>query len=204
MEAAGRRQPLTLVSKRAKRPFDPSGRQECHFQGGSLPPERKHVAPWQGSILTLAYCIGSLAPSSPAAMAFARTASLLRGGTDRLEKPSVLIVEHESLIRLNIVHVAQDAGYQVLEAANADEVTEILEGSHNIEMVFTTVRMLGSMDGLALASAIRSRWPSIRVIVTSGRDLEGDPNFPVDCVFIQKPYENGRIAEELRRLLIPQ
>jgi two-component system, response regulator PdtaR len=121
-----------------------------------------------------------------------------------LEKPSVLIVEHESLIRLNIVDVAEDAGYEVLEAANADEATEILERSHNIEVVFTTLRMPGSMDGLALASAIRSRWPLIRVIVTSGRDVKDYPDFPPNCLFIQKPYENRRIAEALRELIIPQ
>jgi CheY-like chemotaxis protein len=120
------------------------------------------------------------------------------------KKPTVLVVEYESLIRMNIVHIAQDAGFEVLEAANADEATKLLESANNIETIFTTVRMPGSMDGLALASGIRSRWPLIRVIVTSGRDVRSDANFPINCRFIQKPYENGQITAVLLEVLRPE
>jgi two-component system, response regulator PdtaR len=44
-----------------------------------------------------------------------------------MEKPVLLVVENEAIIRMNIVQVAQDLGFQVLEAAGADEVIETLE-----------------------------------------------------------------------------
>jgi CheY-like chemotaxis protein len=113
----------------------------------------------------------------------------------------VLVVEDEAIIRMNIVHVAEDLGYQVLEAFNADEALAILESHDEIRIVFTDVGMPGSMDGLKLARAISGRWPPIQLIVTSGRDISRDPEFPVHGWFIGKPYKNGQIAAALRQAL---
>jgi CheY-like chemotaxis protein len=110
----------------------------------------------------------------------------------------VLVVEDEAIIRMNIVQVAEDLGYDVLEAANADEAIEILENHDEIRIVFTDVGMPGSMDGLKLARAISGRWPPIQLIVTSGRDVSRDADFPVHGRFIGKPYKNGQIVTALR------
>jgi CheY-like chemotaxis protein len=118
-----------------------------------------------------------------------------------MEKPVLLVVENEAIIRMNIVQVAQDLGFQVLEAASADEVIETLESPNDIRAVFTTVRMRGSMSGLSLVNVIRGRWPSILLFVTSGIDVSNHPDFPVNGRFIQKPYENGQIAAALREVL---
>ena len=40
----------------------------------------------------------------------------------------ILIVEDELLIRLNAVEMIEEAGFEVVEAANADEAIAILEG----------------------------------------------------------------------------
>jgi len=50
----------------------------------------------------------------------------------------VLVVEDEPLIRLNAVAMIEDAGFEVLEAANADEAILILENRSDIRIVFTT------------------------------------------------------------------
>lgn len=78
-----------------------------------------------------------------------------------MKKAIVLVVEDEALIRLDAVHMIEDAGYEVVEAANADEAIRILEQHREIHVVFTDVNMPGSMDGLKLAHAIRNRWPHI-------------------------------------------
>jgi two-component system, response regulator PdtaR len=78
-----------------------------------------------------------------------------------LKIPAVLIVEDEPLVRLGAVQTIEDAGFEVIEAANADEAIEILEKRSDIRVVFTDVHMPGSMDGLKLAHAVRNRWPPI-------------------------------------------
>jgi len=116
-------------------------------------------------------------------------------------KPVVLVVEDEAIIRMNIIHVAEDSGYDVLEAADADEAIQILQSRNDIRVVFTDVGMPGSMDGLRLARFIRDRWPPIQVVVSSGRDVSNYPAFPQNGRFIGKPYENRQVTAALREVL---
>ena len=83
--------------------------------------------------------------------------------------PVVLIVEDEPLVRVGACNMIEDAGFEVIEAASADEAIRILESRSDIRVVFTDVHMPGTMDGLRLAHAVRGRWPPIKIIVTSGR-----------------------------------
>src|ERR1700730_3227845 len=85
--------------------------------------------------------------------------------------PAVLIVEDEPLVRIGAVHIIEDAGFEVIEAASADEAIRILESRSDIRVVFTDVHMPGTMDGLKLAHAVRNRLPPTKKIVTSGREL---------------------------------
>jgi CheY-like chemotaxis protein len=117
-----------------------------------------------------------------------------------MEMPVVLVVEDEVIIRMNIVQMAEDMGYEVLEAANADEAIEILEGRDDIGAVITDIVMPGSMDGMKLAHAIAGRWPPIQVIVTSALDVSNEADLPCRSWFIRKPYENRQIAAALHEV----
>jgi two-component system, response regulator PdtaR len=117
-----------------------------------------------------------------------------------VEKPVVLVVEDEALVRMNIVQVALDAGCEVLEAADAEEALTILESRDDICSVFTDVRMPGSMDGIRLARAIKGRWPPIRLVLMSGLDIPEDFELPIQSQFIRKPYANGQIIAALRQV----
>src|ERR1700730_10414281 len=100
-----------------------------------------------------------------------------------MDRPVVLIVEDESIARMDAVEIAEAWGFAVVEAANADEAICILEARSDIGIVFTDVQMPGSMDGLKLAQAVRNRWPPIKLVVTSGRlpptlgDMPGGARF---------------------------
>jgi CheY-like chemotaxis protein len=65
----------------------------------------------------------------------------------------VLIVEDELLIRLDAVDMIEAAGFDVVQAGNADEAITILEARSDIQLVFTDIQMPGSMDGLKLRSS---------------------------------------------------
>ena len=81
----------------------------------------------------------------------------------------VLIVEDDFLIRMGAVDTIRAAGFEVVEAKDADEAIEVLENRLDITVVFTDIHMPGSMDGLKLAAAVRGRWPPIKIVATSGR-----------------------------------
>jgi two-component system, response regulator PdtaR len=122
-------------------------------------------------------------------------------GPAKMEKPVLLVIENEVLILMNIVHVAEDSGFDVLDAATAVEAIKVLESRSDVRAVITTVRMPGSMNGLRFARTVRDRWPSIQLFVTSGIDVSSHPDFPNNGRFIQKPYENEQIRAALREVL---
>jgi|SRR5579863_1407412 CheY-like chemotaxis protein len=111
--------------------------------------------------------------------------------------PAVLIVEDELLVRLNAVRTIENAGFKVIEAANADEAIRILESRGDIRVIFTDINMPGSMDGLKLAHAVRHRWPPIKIIVTSGRDDVSEQDLPAGGRFIAKPYDPTQITDAI-------
>jgi len=95
----------------------------------------------------------------------------------------------------------EDAGFEVLEAANADEAILILENRSDIRIVFTDVHMPGSMDGLRLAHAVRDRWPPIKLIVTSGQMTVSEDELPLGGRFFSKPYQPSELSRVLNELV---
>ena len=100
----------------------------------------------------------------------------------------VLIVEDELLLRMDAADMIEAAGFEVVEAANADEAIEMLEARRDITVVFTDIQMPGSMDGLKLARAVRGRWPPIKIVATSGHVDVGEKDLPEGGRFLPKPY----------------
>ena len=116
------------------------------------------------------------------------------------ERPVVLIVEDEFLLRMNAADMIRAAGFEAVEAANADEAIEILETRRDITVVFTDIQMPGSMDGLKLARAVRGRWPPIKIVTTSGLVDVSEKDLPDGGRFLPKPYSPHQIASVLREL----
>jgi two-component system, response regulator PdtaR len=112
----------------------------------------------------------------------------------------VLVVEDDSLIRMQTVAVIEEASYNVIEASNADEAIAILEMRRDIRIVVTDIEMPGSMDGLKLARAIRNRWPPIDLIVTSGRYHVGIDDLPPRAKFMAKPYTSDGLGAVLKTM----
>jgi CheY-like chemotaxis protein len=116
------------------------------------------------------------------------------------KRPTILIVEDDFLIRMNAAMMIEEAGFIVVEAANSDEAITILEVRLDITVVFTDIQMPGSMDGLKLAAAIRSRWPPIHIIATSGLVRVRQDDLPSGGRFLPKPYSPAQIIGALREL----
>lgn len=116
-------------------------------------------------------------------------------------RPVVLVVEDEALIRLSTLQIVEDAGYEALEAKNADEAITLLEVRSDMRLVFTDVHMPGTMDGLRLVAYIRERWPPVRLIVASGVAVVSESELPVGTSFFRKPYLEDAIIDEMKRLL---
>ena len=120
------------------------------------------------------------------------------GSGDR--PPLILVVEDETDIRLLTIAAIEGMGFRTLGAGNVREALDQLEDHRDIDVVVTDVRMPGEMDGADLAFTIRSRWPSIGIVVISGYFDPKVSRLPVGTSFLAKPYR----TRELQALLDQQ
>src|ERR1041385_7025376 len=109
---------------------------------GLGPPRRSSIAAFCGRLMAL------LVDQKPVPMRCSPGSSAVKMVPDdgAVTQPVVLVVEDEMLVRVHMTEMLRQAGYAVLDAANADDAINILEKRNDIRVVFTDVHMPGSMD----------------------------------------------------------
>jgi CheY-like chemotaxis protein len=113
----------------------------------------------------------------------------------------VLVVEDHPLVRMAVLQVVIEAGFEGLEASDAGEAIRMLEARPDILLVFTDAEMPGAMDGIELAHYIRNRWPPVKLIVVSGKKEISSEELPVGARFFHKPYRETSIVEAMVGML---
>src|SRR3954451_5264639 len=121
--------------------------------------------------------------------------------TDYPQMPNVLVVEDEMILRMRAVEIVEDAGFNPVEAVNADQAISILESRSDISVLFTDIQMPGSIDGLKLAHAVHDRWPSIKIILVSGQVKPSDAERPANSRFFGKPLGVDQMIAELQAMV---
>ncbi|WP_171613503.1 response regulator [Roseicella sp. DB1501] len=115
----------------------------------------------------------------------------------------ILVVEDDTLIRMILVEELVDAGFSVQEAGSGDQAIASLETlGREPQVLVTDVHMPGEHDGLALASHVRSRWPTVPVIFTTGRPdaLQRLEKLDARQVLVRKPYVPNDIIACIQQL----
>jgi DNA-binding NtrC family response regulator len=115
----------------------------------------------------------------------------------------VLIVEHDVLLKSLTTDLMVDAGFEALQAGDADEALAILESRSDIALMLTSVTMPGSMDGLGLAHTVGKRWPAIKTIIASSQDRLIGSDLTAGSRFLLKPYQVPTMISEIRSLIGP-
>ncbi len=138
-------------------------------------------------------------------MAGMNTLSLTRD-TDSVEHQqthTVLVVEDELMVRMPIAEYLRDCGYNVLEAASASEAIAAVDTEGPVSLVFSDIRMPGTMDGVGLAEWFRSHYPAVPVLLTSGYNggRTITPSAAPRGRFIEKPYSQSQVARHIAALL---
>ncbi|WP_296068224.1 response regulator [uncultured Agrobacterium sp.] len=113
---------------------------------------------------------------------------------------TILIVEDEALIRVELVDYFEDEGYRVFEAESADQAIAVLEHHKSVRVVLTDVHMPGTMDGLRLAHYVRDRYPPTILVLTSGAALLSPTDLPADSFFVPKPFDVGMIMRKIEQM----
>lgn len=119
-------------------------------------------------------------------------------------RTTILVVEDETLIRMHGADILENAGFEVLEAANADEAVAILHKHGEVRLLFSDVDMPGTMNGLQLATLVHERWPAIRLLLTSGQHHLREEALPDHGKFVPKPWSHEDLISKIKAALQPQ
>lgn len=123
-------------------------------------------------------------------------------GGSQIHAPAqtILFVEDEALIRMDMAEFLRECGYRVHEAANANEALEALRAKFAIDLVFTDINLPGGMNGLELAEWISGNRPGVKTLITTGRPLDrGAP--PGAGAVLAKPYTGRDLLERVKQAL---
>ena len=108
----------------------------------------------------------------------------------------VAVEDDERVRRLTVSRLTQ-LGYRVLPAASGAEALQILATEPGVHLLFTDLVMPGGMSGYELSARVRSLYPAIRVLLTSGyaEELAKGGNLAAEQFkVLRKPYRQAELA----------
>jgi CheY-like chemotaxis protein len=120
------------------------------------------------------------------------------------KRPEVLLVEDEPLVRTVQVDILREAELWVVEAQDADEAFDLLRTRPDISVVITDVDMPGSLDGFEFARLVSQGWPSVGILVISGKTAPLPGDMPPRAVFAAKPVRPAALVNLVRQFLAEQ
>ncbi|MBJ3785992.1 response regulator [Devosia sediminis] len=112
---------------------------------------------------------------------------------------TILVVDDDALITLNIVDVLNEQGHTALEAFSGPEALALIERHPDIGALITDYSMPG-MSGVELAEAARTLRPGLPVLLTSGYSelpAGSEGAFP----HLEKPFREEDLIGRLGLLL---
>lgn len=121
-----------------------------------------------------------------------------RGRSER-----VLLVDDTDVVRLMLREVLQEAGYQVVDAANANDALYELRADAHIDLLLSDVGLPG-MNGRELADAARALRPGLPVLFITGY-TEGAAQrqefLDHGMALLPKPFSLDELLHKVRQML---
>jgi response regulator RpfG family c-di-GMP phosphodiesterase len=122
-----------------------------------------------------------------------------------------LVVDDEPIVRRAVVRMLEAQGFACVEAGSGREGLEVLDGTGELPLVISDVRM-PELDGLGFLTEVRRLFPDTAVVMLSGI---AETSIAVECLhlgaadFLTKPIEmsemHARVARALeKRTLVMQ
>jgi CheY-like chemotaxis protein len=111
---------------------------------------------------------------------------------------AVLVVEDNHEVRQVAVSTLKALGFTVTETETADEAADLLKRNSDFRLVLSDVRMPGKLSGVDLAGLIRTDYPHVQVLLTTG--YAEDKGLADEIDLIYKPYRALDLAQKIQSM----
>jgi CheY-like chemotaxis protein len=116
---------------------------------------------------------------------------------------TILVVEDEEGVRKNTTEALRELGYAVLDADGGTAALAVLEKEPSVTLLFTDVVMPG-MNGRKLADEVLRRWPTTKVLFTTGytrNAIVHNAVLDAGVHVIPKPFTLDALARKVAEVL---
>jgi PAS domain S-box-containing protein len=107
-------------------------------------------------------------------------------------RPTVLVVDDSAEVAEVTSSLFEHLGYNTVYRDSAEAALKLLADGTKFDLVFSDIVMPGTIDGVGLASEIRSRYPSLPVILTTGYS-DAAQAAPPDLRILRKPFDTDSL-----------
>jgi two-component system cell cycle response regulator CpdR len=113
-----------------------------------------------------------------------------------VHKPVALVVEDDKIQRSLVALLLEKEDMDVIQCESGEAAELVLNKVGGcLSLMFTDVNLAGRMTGADLAVIASTRYPLLKVIVTSGRN----PLLPTGTSFMPKPWSSTEVLREAAR-----
>lgn len=108
------------------------------------------------------------------------------------------MVEDEPLVRLVAAEILVDANFRVIETGNAEEAFTVLRAGVEVDVLLSDVEMPPGLNGYELARQVHEHWPTVEILITSGREWPQEGDLPPGAAFLAKPCPSETLISYIR------
>jgi PAS domain S-box-containing protein len=119
--------------------------------------------------------------------------------SDEPQRPSVLIVDDSAEVAEVTSSLFEQLGYATVYRDSAEEALSLLADGAKIDLVFSDIVMPGAIDGVGLAREVRSRYPKLPVLLTTGYS-DAAQAAPPDLRILRKPFDTDILRDFVQNI----
>ncbi|MFG1424826.1 response regulator [Roseixanthobacter glucoisosaccharinicivorans] len=120
------------------------------------------------------------------------------------ERPRVIVLDADIVVRHVLAEYLRTCGYQVAEAASADEALDLLANAEQpFDVMLADILAPGRLVGFALAAFVRENHPTVDVILagTPAKAANEAAELCDEGPHLSRPYEPQSVVERIKQLM---
>jgi PAS domain S-box-containing protein len=115
-------------------------------------------------------------------------------------RPMVLIVDDSTEVAEVTSALFEQLGYDTVYRDSAEAALNLLGNGAKIDLVFSDIVMPGTIDGVGLASEVRSLYPHLPVVLTTGYS-DAVQAVPANLPILRKPFDTDALRSFMQDMI---